>query len=82
MSKCPTCGSKLEWKANQSSMKPLIVKITGYQGDVSSLEVDPDPQYIIVDAVTGDFLDSGYGSYEEAREAYALIGVVNTRKPQ
>ena len=47
-------------------MKPIIVKLKSYVGDDTFMNVFPDPLYMVVDADTGEELDNGYKSREEA----------------
>ncbi len=50
--------------------KILIVKLTSYEGDDTAMTVDPDPLYMVVDAVTGEEMDNGYKSHEHAKEIW------------
>jgi hypothetical protein len=47
--------------------KVLIIRLDSYAGDDTYLDASPNPLYCIVNAVTGEVLDNGYRSFEEAR---------------
>ena len=51
-------------------MKALIVKLTAFTGPHSTLFVNPDPLFMVVDAEDGEELDNGYQSDEEARKIW------------
>ena len=61
-----------EEKMNEKKEKKtcLVVKLTNYQGNDTSLTVDPDPLFMIVDAVTGEEVDNGYRSFKEAKDVW------------
>jgi len=48
----------------------LIVELTGYVGKNTSLDVCPTPLFMVIDAITGEELDNGYRSFEEALECW------------
>jgi len=55
----------------------LIVKLKSYQGGDTALTVFPEPLYMVIDAKTGEELDNGYRSYEEAIEAWGDQNIIN-----
>jgi len=57
--------------------KILIVELAGYQGDDTELRVTPDPLFMVVDAVTGEDLDNGYRSFDEAVKAWKDHFIIN-----
>ncbi len=48
----------------------MIVKLTCYGGVNTSLVVQPDPLYMVVNARTGEEIDNGYRSWEEAVKSW------------
>lgn len=58
----------------------LIVKLTGYKGGDTGLLVVPEPLYMVVDAKTGEELDNGYRSFEEAKEAWDNDNIINEKE--
>jgi hypothetical protein len=50
----------------KSDRKPLIVKLTSYAGVNTTLSVQPDPLFMVVDSETGKELDNGYTSWADA----------------
>lgn len=60
------------------SMKDvLIVELNGYQGEDTEVVVSPESIFMIVDAKTGEELDNGYRSFEEAQEAWEEQNIIN-----
>jgi len=58
-------------------MNVLIVKLTGYIGNDTSLTVSPEPLFMVVNAISGAELDNGYRSFEEAQEAWNDHDIMN-----
>ena len=48
----------------------LIVRLTRYDGNDTRLDVEPNPLFMVVNAETGEEVDNGYRSYEEAKKAW------------
>lgn len=48
----------------------LIVKLTSYEGKDTFIKVSPNPLFCVIDAVTGEELDNGYRSEQEAVDAW------------
>jgi hypothetical protein len=46
--------------------KFIIVELSSYEGDDTSLTVSPNPMYVIVNTEIGEVDDYGYRSREEA----------------
>ena len=57
--------------------KVLIVELKGYIGNDTDLRVIPDPLFMVVDAETGEDLDNGYRSFDEAVRAWYDHDIVN-----
>ncbi len=55
----------------------LIIKLKGYRGNNTELKVTPDPLYMVVDSVTGEELDNGYRSFEEAKKTWDDHQILN-----
>ena len=55
-------------------IKPLVVKLTSYVGNDTSITVTPYPLYMVINAETGEELDNGYRTFEEAEEAWTSVG--------
>jgi len=53
-------------------VKVLIVRLKSYMGEDTRLEVYPDPLFIVINAETGNEIDNGYRSYNEAKRAYKI----------
>lgn len=54
-----------------------IVKVSGFEGDISAIRATPDPVYMVVGVYpdgTNAELDNGYTSIEEAAEAWPEAG--------
>lgn len=58
-------------------MKILITELTSYEGKDTAMIVTPNPLYAVVDAETGEVLDNGYRSFEEALVAWGAEEVIN-----
>lgn len=50
----------------------VIVKLTNYDGNDTRLDVTPEPLFMVVDPYTGEELDNGYRSRQEAAKAWPL----------
>lgn len=57
--------------------KVLIIKQASYEGNDTFVKVFPNPLFMIVNAATGEIIDSGYRSYKEAKETYGLVKTVD-----